>query len=143
MKAKKVRNKKQEKELYQAGWILLLVFLVLAAAGKIFEIHMKLPPCLIHKWTGYYCPGCGGTRAVRELLAGHIITSFFYHPVVVYGGALYLWFMISHTVEYITKGKLRIGMQYTDGYLYIAAGIILLQWGVKNVVKLIWGVGIA
>ena len=37
MKVKKVRNKKQEKELYQAGWILFLVFLVLAAAGKIFE----------------------------------------------------------------------------------------------------------
>lgn len=143
MKVKKVRNKKQEKELYQAGWILFLVFLVLAAAGKIFEIHMKLLPCVIHKWTGYYCPGCGGTRAVRELLKGHIIASFFYHPVVVYGGAIYLWFMISHTVEYITKGKLGIGMKYKDTYLYIAAGIILLQWVVKNVVKLIWGVGIA
>ena len=119
------------------------MFLVLAAAGKIFEIHMKLPPCVIHKWTGYYCPGCGGTRAVRELLKGHIIASFFYHPVVVYGGAIYLWFMISHTVEYITKGKLGIGMKYKDTYLYIAAGIILLQWVVKNAVKLIWGVGIA
>ena len=51
--------------------------------------------------------------------------------------------MISHTVEYITKGKLGIGMKYKDTYLYIAAGIILLQWVVKNVVKLIWGVGIA
>lgn len=142
MKIKKVRNEKQEKELYQAGLILLLVFFILTAVWQSFGIHMKLPPCLFHKWTGFYCPGCGGTRAVRELLQGHLIISFFYHPVVVYGVALYVWFMISHTVEYVSKGKFRIGMPYTDKYLYIAAGIILLQWVLKNVVKLIWGVGI-
>lgn len=142
MKVKKERNKKQEKEFYQAGWILLLVFLVLIAAWKIWGISIKLPPCLFHKWTGLYCPGCGGTRAVRELLKGDVIHSFFYHPVVVYGSALYIWFMVSHTIEYISKGKLKIGMRYTDQYLYIAAGIILLQWVVKNVIRLVWGVGV-
>ena len=142
MKIKKVRDRKQEKEFYQAGRLLFLVFFILAPAWKLFGISMKLPPCLFHKWTGFYCPGCGGTRAIRELLQGHVMNSFFYHPVVVYGSVLYIWFMISHTVEYVSKGKFRIGMPYTDKYLYIAAGIILLQWVIKNMVKLIWGVGI-
>ncbi len=29
------------------------------------------PPCLFHKYTGLYCPGCGTTRALHELLHGH------------------------------------------------------------------------
>lgn len=29
------------------------------------------PPCLWYRITGYFCPGCGGTRAVYHLLHGH------------------------------------------------------------------------
>lgn len=52
-------------------------------------------------------------------------------------------FMISHTIEYPSKGKFKIGMPYTDWYLYIAIAIILIQWVVKNVVKAVWGIGLA
>lgn len=41
-------------------------------------------PCLFHELTGFYCPGCGGTRAVLALLAGHPVLSFLYHPLVPY-----------------------------------------------------------
>ncbi len=143
MKGKKVHGRQQEKGLYQGGWILLLVFLILAVGRQIFHIRFLTLPCLIHKWTGYYCPGCGGTRAFLELLKGHFITSFFYHPVVLYGGVLYACFMVSHTIEYLSKGKFKIGIPYTDWYLYIAIAIILLQWVVKNVVKAVWGIGLA
>ena len=34
-------------------------------------------------------------------------------------------------------------MKYTDGYLYAAAGIIVAQWILKNVVKAVWGIGLA
>ena len=30
-------------------------------------------PCLFHLATGYYCPGCGGTRAIASLLHGQVI----------------------------------------------------------------------
>ena len=79
---------------------------------------------------------------MRALLQGDFLQSFVYHPVVVYGAVLYVWFMVSHTIEYLTRGRWRIGMQYTDKYLYGAVGIILAQWVVKNAVKAIWGVGI-
>ena len=42
-----------------------------------------------------------------------------------------------------SKRKFKIGMPYTDGYLYIAIAIILIQWVVKNVVKAVWGIGLA
>ena len=51
--------------------------------------------------------------------------------------------MISHTAEKLSGGKWRIGMKYTDGYLYAAAGIIAAQWIIKNVLKAVWGIGLA
>ncbi|MBQ6855594.1 MAG: DUF2752 domain-containing protein, partial [Lachnospiraceae bacterium] len=36
-------------------------------------------PCMFRMLTGLYCPGCGGTRAVKALLTGHPIQSFLYH----------------------------------------------------------------
>ena len=35
----------------------------------------RLPKCLFHEWTGLYCPGCGGTRALYALLHGELKTS--------------------------------------------------------------------
>lgn len=45
-------------------------------------------PCLFHLLTGFYCPGCGGTRAVQLLLRGEIGKSFQYHPFVPYLAAV-------------------------------------------------------
>ncbi len=140
---KRKRDEILEKNLYMAGWCFLGAIAVLELAGHIFPLKLNLPPCVVHRFTGYYCPGCGGTRACMELLKGHIVRSFLAHPVVVYGAGIYLWFMLSHTVERISRGRLKIGMKYTDRYLYAAAVIILVQWIAKNVVKAVWGIGLA
>ena len=47
-------------------------------------------PCLFHLATGYYCPGCGGTRAIASLLHGQLFRSFLYHPVILYTAFLLL-----------------------------------------------------
>ena len=61
---------------------------------------------------------------------------------MVYTAAVYVWYMISHTIEYLSKGKLAAGLRYRDLYLYIAAAIILIQWVVRNLLKLVWGIDI-
>jgi hypothetical protein len=33
--------------------------------------HGFYPICLFHAFTGWYCPGCGATRAAYQLLHGH------------------------------------------------------------------------
>ena len=39
--------------------------------------------CIIHKCFKVYCPGCGGTRAVVELLYLNLAKSLYYNPIVI------------------------------------------------------------
>lgn len=38
--------------------------------------------CPVHGATGGFCPGCGSTRAVHELLHGDVVGSLVCHPLV-------------------------------------------------------------
>lgn len=42
-----------------------------------------LPKCMFHEVTGFYCPGCGNTRALHALLHGHIIQSLHYNLLLI------------------------------------------------------------
>ena len=41
------------------------------------------PPCLFHSLTGWYCPGCGSTRGMYQLLHGHLSAAFAMNPLIV------------------------------------------------------------
>ena len=130
-----------DKFFYITGWILLAGFTLLAVLqGTGVRLLTDLGyPCSFRAVTGYYCPGCGGTRAIRALLEGDLIASFLYHPFVPYVAVLYALFMISHTVEWIAARKksshetrFMKGLSLKSGYLYAGILLILLQWMVKN-----------
>lgn len=142
-KDKMKTDKLLDKIFYIIGWICIAIGAIvfgLYRAGVLPTIHMA--PCMIHAMTGYYCPGCGGTRATYALLHGKIITSLYYHPIVVYGVAVGGWFMISQTIERISRGKIHIGMHYRDLYLWIALVIAILNCLIKNLVLAVTGVAL-
>jgi hypothetical protein len=41
------------------------------------------PPCAFNVLTGLYCPGCGGTRAVRALAQGDVLLALRQNAVLV------------------------------------------------------------
>ncbi len=43
------------------------------------------PVCVFHQATGLLCPGCGGLRAVHQLLHGHLYEAFRFNPLVFLG----------------------------------------------------------
>lgn len=129
---------------YIIGWVCLILALVLGLAWKNGYFLWIFPPdgCVLHNLTGYYCPGCGGTRAIHALLHGHIMRSFFYHPIVVYTAVFFGWFMLSQTIEKASRGRFAIGMHYRDIYLWIALAIVLLNCLVKNLVLAVFGIAL-
>jgi hypothetical protein len=137
---------KAEKELdiyyYIAGWILLALLLPVVAAK--YMLHLPIlsaaAPCLFHTATGYYCPGCGGTRAVYALLDGHPLRSFRYHPVVMYVVLSGGYFMLSQTIERLSRHRLAVAMHFRAVYLWIVLVLIVLNMILKNAALFFLGV---
>jgi hypothetical protein len=42
-----------------------------------------LPVCPFHQVTGLWCPGCGTTRALHQLLHGNLTTAFRLNPLAI------------------------------------------------------------
>ncbi len=133
-------EKRTERQLYIVGWICLAVcavFFVLAERTD-YRIFAYVPDCAFHRLTGLYCPGCGGTRALFLLLRGKPIRSFFFHPMAPYTAFLGGWFMISQTVERLSRGRVRIAMRVRARYLWIALAITVVNCLIKNLALIIW-----
>lgn len=132
---------KTNRIVYMLGLVLAVVIFVLFVLQHSSRIHLDLTqviyPCMFHRLSGLYCPGCGGTRAVKALLDGHLVACFLYHPFVLYCAVLYVLFMASHTLELLFAKRLPIrGLDFKISYVYIGIILILLQWMAKNLLLL-------
>ncbi len=81
--------------------------------------------------TGLYCPGCGGTRAVRSLLRGDLRMSFQYHPLVLYA-ILVFGFMLVWCP--------RDRKKWERFFILLGAVIVVVNWIFKNYMLVFSGV---
>lgn len=72
----------RQRPLAMLGGVAVATGLVLTATGD-----DGLVLCPYRVCTGGYCPGCGGTRAARQLLGGDIAGAWHHHPWVVLAAA--------------------------------------------------------
>lgn len=105
----------------------------------IWKIMDGQMPCLFRALTGLYCPGCGGTRAVKALLKGEVITSFFYHPLIIYVVLVFVVFAFSWFIHEKTKNP-KFRLHFDNKYAYIGIGIIVINFVVKNYLLVFEGI---
>ena len=104
-----------------AGGILAASLLFYLTVGR--QI-IQIPSCVIYEKTGFYCPACGGTRAVYALLQGDFLQSLWYHPVVIYSLAGYLFYLLTETAARLFTGFPILPVRFWKGFLY--GGLLLL-----------------
>lgn len=129
-----MKQRSIEDSFYKIGILLLFIALGFVITGR----SVRLTPCLFHLLTGYYCPGCGGTRSVAALAQGKLFLSVYYHPLVPYGAAVYLAFMVTQTIGRILH-KPKIGMKFRLFYVWVALFILFLNFAVKNALHYFYG----
>ena len=136
------QREKEETALFYTGWALCLILCVLGILWRLFPLPFSklILPCVVQAALGIYCPGCGGTRAVASLLRGDFLGSFICHPLVLYTAATGGWFLLSQTIERGSGHRIKIGMRYRDGYVWAALGIVVVNFAVKNLLLVVWGI---
>lgn len=128
-----------EQGLYIAGLLALLIgipFVLMYLSRLDAGI---LPPCVLHHYLGVYCPGCGGSRALKAFLEGHFLLSLYYHPLVAYTAVIYSLFMGSQTICICSRGRIK-GMRFHNWFLYTALCIVVLNCIIKNILKFGFGI---
>ncbi len=76
---------------------------IIAVGGMLFWFdpaqYRFYPFCFFHELTGLHCPGCGGTRALHQLLHGHVATALQANALLVISLPLFMWLGISFAVR--------------------------------------------
>ena len=97
-------------------------------------------PCVFQWITGYYCPGCGGTRACRALLHGDLLQSLYYHPLVPYMALVLVLWIGSHVLYWMRKKG--YVFEIKNWVIYLGIGITILNFIWKNAVLFFQGVAL-
>lgn len=128
-----------EDQFYILGIIIAVIAGAFIILYRLLPLQLRLPPCWFHLISGYYCPGCGGTRALRALLHGRLLLSAWYHPFVLYAASTYLYFMATQTIEHLSHGKMPVGMRYHNYIVWTAIALILVNFIIKNLLHYFYG----
>ena len=76
--------------------------------------------CPIHAVTGYWCPGCGLTRAMQLVATGHPVSALARNPLWPLVLGLAGWALASWRFP---RARLPVGVWVTVGVLAVAFGV--------------------
>ena len=139
----KLKGNRTKKVLLFVMLILMAVAVVAVAVflkqhGK--EISLSTRSCFFPAFLHLYCPGCGGTRALRYLLKGNLISSFLAHPIVLYLLIIYVQCLgMSFYDVFLDKS----GTWHVKVYMWQIWGILLIVVGTflfRNALMLMFGI---
>lgn len=89
----------------------ILVSAGIAAAGLVLYLLARLGtpvPCVFHRLTGLYCPGCGNTRAVLALLRGDLAGMLRWNLLFPLEAGYLLWIYLVSVRRYLKTGRFSI-----------------------------------
>lgn len=92
------------------------------------------PPCLFHRLTGLYCPGCGTLRALAALLHGRLAEAFGLNPLMVILLPYVALVYGSFGWEALKGARPRL-RQEVDRWLTprVAFAVIMVYWALRNI----------
>ena len=126
--------------LYITATILLVIAILLVLLLHICPVKITFHyPCLLKEIFHIYCPGCGGTRAINELMHFHFLKSFLSNPIVIYLAGIYLYYYIGTTLAILYKGR-RIFFHAGNWMWIMGLIIIVLNTILRNYLAIKYGI---
>jgi hypothetical protein len=112
--------------LYAALGAVLLIIGLVDPAGSHFY-----PPCLFRKFTSLQCPGCGGLRAVHQVLRGHVVAAFRLNPLLMLVSPLIAYAVLSD-LSVITRAQPLPRVHMRSSWTPAVLVVIVAFWVLRN-----------
>jgi hypothetical protein len=124
-----------DKDLIKKIAVIILPFAAVFAAFCVAYIYRNyimphVTGCLFHTLTGYYCTGCGNTRAVFSLLKGKAFESIRHNPAIVFLSFTVLGYYIELLLK--TFGKPKKIVPRGKVFWLTVLGTFLLYYFIRN-----------
>ena len=115
--------------------IIAIWSMLLAGAVYVFSFEPGktgfFPLCPFRLVTGLTCPGCGSTRALHQLLHGHIEAAFMLNPLFVIALPFLFFALMRHTT-FAFKGKTPRPNALPPAYIYLIFFVVVTFWIFRN-----------
>jgi uncharacterized protein DUF2752 len=106
-------------------WVSPLGLTALLGTGVAYTLLMRptsagatdAPTCVMKLFTGFDCPGCGGTRAAWYLLHGDVPAAAHHHAMLVFAVPFLAYWYVSWTVNRLANRKVLPTLRVSNGAL--------------------------
>lgn len=88
--------------------------------------------CGVLQWTGYYCPGCGGTRCANDLVHGQLLAAFGHNALLTSGALLFSAGCLFLIVRMTLLGKPAPTINPSSRWIWVILTTILLFTILRN-----------
>ncbi len=109
--------------------LLALIFIIYFILVFKFNIYI---PCLFHKITNLYCPGCGVTRMIISILKGNLYQAFRYNMLIF----ILTPFLMFFSFDYIISRKKQRDALYEkipNSIWYILIIVLVIFGIIRNI----------
>lgn len=89
------------------------------------------PQCTFYELTGLYCPGCGATRAMHQLLHGHIFAALHYNPLFVIMSPFIAWAVVKDLFQ-VPRSKKKNKIT-NPVWIWTLFAVIITFWVLRNI----------
>ncbi len=110
----------------------------LLAVGRRLPVYIRagqdldfFPICPFRFLTGLTCPGCGTTRALHQILHGHIFTAFTLNPLLLIAIPFMLFAFLRYSII-VMRGGVPRPNALPAPYIYAIFFIVVSFWIFRN-----------
>ncbi len=121
--------------IYRRSTVVAIWSLLLAGATYLFVFEPGktgfFPVCIFRLLTGFTCPGCGSTRAMHQLLHGHVLAAFMLNPLFLIAIPFLLFALLRYSVV-VMRGGVPRQNSLPASYIYALFFVVLSFWIFRN-----------
>lgn len=115
--------------------IIIFIFIIFGVIYfyKYNPAESLYPPCPFYYLTGLYCPGCGSSRAVHNLLHGRFLKALDLNPLMVLSIPFVVYLFIADMGIHLGKKVIFKRPVFSHGVYIIIMCLIIVYWILRNI----------